>query len=99
MSKICTSLSSIRSDLRVIEKSGRGQYVMVLGLPGLALDADTGRMMFQPCSATGPRTSDPEEGSRPIKPQAGSCNIKMSKSANWLLRSCIVAGFFLCMLS
>ena len=72
MSRNCTSRSSMMSDLRVMVKSGHGlTYVRVLGLGEVLFIEVTGRMGFQPCSATGPFISMPL-GSRPMNPHAGS---------------------------
>ena len=42
------------------------------GLGELALRDVTGRMVAHPCNATGPFTSLPDVGSRPMKLHAGS---------------------------
>ena len=57
------SLSSMRSDLRVMEKSGRAlTYVSVLGLGESGSGDVTGRMVDHPLRATGPFMSLPVIG-------------------------------------
>ena len=63
MSSIWISWSSMRSDLRVIVKSGCGlKYVMVLGLGEVSFINVTGRIVDHPCSDIGPIISFPVAG-------------------------------------
>ena len=55
-----------------------------------------GRMVDHPCNATGPFISFPVSGFLPIKLHAGSWIRIMSNSVVLLLRSWMVACFFLC---